>query len=182
MLSEELINSVQRLMILGKGDHGRLEYILELLEKNRPLPHSDQKYLEYVISLYLGTNDPELAQRKTEHLIEGLFSDIQSLKDRLEKLERKGFRKYVGKKTIFFLLTVFVGWNALQNYIVLALSSYLPNVENQFLFPLNVLSNSFNDVSLVWTIFIVMLLAWPFIGGIHLIKFIKSRKMGSGNN
>ncbi len=105
-------------MQLGKGDPGRLEYILDMLITGRILPFSDQKYLDNIIPLYLGGQDPESVQRQNEHVTDQLQKDIQNLDQRLVNLERRGFERYVGKKTIFFFVTVFVGWHALQTYNV----------------------------------------------------------------
>ncbi len=91
-------------MQLGKGDPGRLEYILNMLTKDRVLPFSDQKYLENIIPLYLVGQDQESIQRKNEHAVDQLQKDIQNLNQRLVKLERNGFERYVGKKAVFFLL------------------------------------------------------------------------------
>ncbi|MGH2611865.1 MAG: hypothetical protein ACRDFB_02315 [Rhabdochlamydiaceae bacterium] len=171
-----MTNSVQRIIILGKGDRGRLEYILELLTKDKTLPLSDQKYLESIIPLYLGTQDAESLQKHMEDAIDTLHGEIRTLNERLSRLERKGFDRYVGKKTIFFFATVFVGWHIFQSYTMSFLGPYLPSSVEQYLFPLNILANSFNVNSLVWLVFIFMAVAWPFIGAAYLTKFIKSRK------
>lgn len=174
---ENLVNSIQQLIILGKGDRGRLEYILDLLQKGKVLPSSDQKYLEIIIPLYLGSNDPEPLQKHTEYVIGEMHKEIQTLRQKILRLERKGFEKYVGKKAVFFFVTLFVGWNALQTYILSALNPFMSNNFVQYLFPLNVVANYFNADSLVWLGFILMILAWPFIGAIHLTNFIKGRKI-----
>ncbi|MGI0087634.1 MAG: hypothetical protein ACREBI_06700 [Nitrosotalea sp.] len=175
-MSDNLANSVQRIIILGKGDRGRLEYILELLTKDKTLPASDQKYLESIIPLYLGTQDVESLQKHMEGVIDTLHGEIRTLNERLSRLERKGFDRYVGKKAVFFFVTVFVGWHVFQSYTMSFLGPYLPSSVEQYLFPLNILANSFNANSLVWLVFIFMAVAWPFIGAVHLTKFIKSRK------
>ena len=172
-----MANSVQQIIVLGKGDRGRLEHILELLTKNKALPISDQKYLENIIPLYLGTQDAESLQIHMENMIDMLHGEIRTLNERLSRLERKGFNKYVGKKAVLFFATVFVGWNIFQSYTMSFLSLYFPSNIGQYLFPLNMLANSFNANSLVWLVFIFMALAWPFIGAVHLVKFIKSRKI-----
>ena len=51
VISEE---TVQRLLDLKVGDTGRLEFIMETLEKNKSLYKSDQKYLTNLISKYMG--------------------------------------------------------------------------------------------------------------------------------
>lgn len=173
---DNLINSVQQIIILGKGDRQRLEYILELLIKGKTLPTSDQKYLEGIIPLYLGAQDTESLHKHMENVIDTLHGEIRTLNERLSRLERRGFEKYVGKKAVFFFATVFVGWHVFQSYTMSFLGSYLPSNIEQYLFPLNMLANSFNANSLVWLVFIAMTAAWPFIGAAHLVKFIKSHK------
>ncbi len=171
-----MISSIQQIILLGRGDRGRLEHILELLTKGKTLPLSDQKYLESIIPLYLGPQDAESIQRHSEHAINTLQEEIHVLDERLEKIETKGFERYIGKKTVFFFATVFVGWHALQDSIMMALGSYIPYGTAQYLFPLNILANNFGVGLIVWWTFVFMALAWPFIGGVHLAKFIRSRK------
>lgn len=168
--------------MLGKGDRGRLEYILELLVKGKALPLSDQKYLESIIPLYLGPQDTESLQKYAEQAISALQDEIKTLDERLGRLERKGFEKYIGKKTVFLFVTLFVGWHAFQNSITYALGSYVPDGAYQYLFPLNTLANSFGAGMQVWWIFVFMALAWPFVGAAHLARFIRSRRAQSSQN
>jgi hypothetical protein len=174
-LSDDLINSVKQLIQLGKGDPGRLEYILEMLTKDRILPLSDQKYLENIIPLYIGEKDSESIQRKNEYTIVNLQKEVQNLNERLVKLEQSGFKKYVGKKSIFFFVTVFVGWNALQPYIATFLNLIFPSNLIQNFFPLSLLTNHLNYPVLQF-VFTATICAWVFIGIIHLTGFIRSRK------
>lgn len=179
LLSDNLASSVQQIIILGKGDRGRLEYILELLTKDKTLPISDQKYLESIIPLYLGSQDAESLQKRMENTIDTLQVEIRTLNERLSKLERNGFEKYIGKKAVFFFATVFVGWHAFQNDVMSFLGPYLHPGSEQYIFPLNTLANNFNVNPVIWLAFIFMAAAWPFIGAAHLTKFIKSRKSTS---
>jgi len=165
-------------MQFGKGDPGRLEYILDMLTTGRVLPFSDQKYLDNIIPLYLGGQDQGSIQEKNEHTVDQLQKEIQNLNQRLVKLERKGFERYVGKKTIFFFVTVFVGWHALQVYNVEFLNMFLPSNLTQYFFPLNLLDNSLN-YHIVPFVFTAMMYAWLFIGFICLARLIKSRKISS---
>ena len=48
-MSDELIEKIQSLISAGKGDTGRLNYILESLKKGKQLYNSDQKYLQSII-------------------------------------------------------------------------------------------------------------------------------------
>jgi len=163
-------------MQLGKGDSGRLEYILDMLTTGRVLPFSDQKYLENIIPLYLGVQDQESLQRKYDHIAEQQ-KEIENLNQRVVKLERRGFESYVGKKAVFFFVTVFVGWNALQVYGAAFLNVFLPASLIGYFFPLNLLANSLNY--LVQFVFTAMMYAWLFIGFIHLARFIRSRKIST---
>lgn len=175
MLSEDLVNAIQQLLILGKGDPGRLEYALDLIKKGRTLPESDQKYLQNVISLYLSSKEPESYQKNMESTIERLHQEIQHLNEKIDKFEKRGFERYVGRKTILFFITIFLGWNALHLFIQQSLGIAVSSDLIQYIFPLHeVLSHFNNDLS--WFVFVIVLLAWPFIGSVHLVKFIQSRK------
>lgn len=152
--------------------------MLELLQKGRILPSSDKKYLENVISLYLGGTRTESLQY-SGHNVEELYDEIQTLNQKILKLEQKGIERYFGKKAILFFATFFIGWNALQTYTVSALNPFITSDMIGYLFPLNALANYFNAAPLVWFVFILMILAWPFIGTIHLANFIKTRKISN---
>lgn len=173
-MSDDLINSVKQIIALGKGDPGRLEYILDMLTTGRMLPFSDQKYLDNIIPLYLGGG--EAAQTTNEH--NSLQNEIQNLNRRLTKLEKKGFEKYIGKKAIFFFVTVFVGWNALQVYVTAFLNMFLTTNLPQYIFPLNLAENYLN-YPIVSFVFVAMMYAWVFIGFIHLARLIRARKISN---
>ncbi len=164
--------------MLGKGNPGRLEYILDMLKSGKTLPFSDQKYLENIIPLYLGGKEPESIEKKTERAIEQLHQEIQNLDQRLVKLERRGFEKYVGKKAVFFFATVFVGWHALQTYSAAFLNLFVPNNLVQNFFPLNLLAN-YTQYPAIPFVFTAMMYAWLFIGFTHLARFIRSRKIST---
>ena len=179
MLSEDLISAIKQILILGKGDQGRLEYLLDLLQKGRPLPDSDKKYLQILIPLYLGPQDPESYQKNVEFAITKLHDEIKELHEKMTGIQRKGFEKYVGRKAILFFITVFVGWNALQSYVLSILSDFIPNGMSQYAFPLNLIANYLNYGQVVWFAFLILSISWPFIGFIHLVKFIRSRKISN---
>jgi ribosome assembly protein YihI (activator of Der GTPase) len=48
---------VEKLLVTGNGDPGRLTYILNLLKQNRPLYNSDQKYLDAKFAQELGMQE-----------------------------------------------------------------------------------------------------------------------------
>lgn len=166
---------IQQLLILGKGDSGRLEYMLDLLKKGRVLPESDQKYLQFIMSIYLGSKEPDSYQKHMEDTVEKLHQEISNLNEKVDKFEKKGFERYVGRKAILFFITVFVGWNALQPYIQQGLNVLLSTDLTQYIFPLK-MALGYYDPDLIWFVFVIILLAWPFIGSIHLIKLIQSKK------
>lgn len=175
-MSVDLINSVKKIIHLGKGDPGRLEYILDMLTNDKILPLSDQKYLENMISFYLEEKNQEPIEGKNERAIDLLHSEIQSINQRLVNLERRGFERYIGKKAILFFVTVFVGWNALEPFIAPFLNFFLSYGMIEIFFPLNSLIPSFNS-ALVQFVFAALMYAWLFIGFIYLARFIKSRKI-----
>jgi hypothetical protein len=176
-LSEDLIGAIQQILILGKGDQGRLEYLLDLLQKGKPLPDSDKKYLQILIPVYLGSKDPELYQKNVESAMEKLCDEVKELHEKITITQKCGFEKYVGKKTLLFFVTVFVGWNALQSYVMPILSDFIPNYILQYLFPATLIANYFNYGQVIWFIFSIILISWPFIGSMYLVKFIRSRKI-----
>ena len=178
-MSEDLIGAIQQIILLGKGDQGRLEYLLDTLQKGKPLPDSDQKYLQIMIPLYLGPKDPESYQKNTEIAVEKLHGEVRLLENKIKNIEKNGFERYVGRKAILLFVTIFVGWNALQPYIVPVLSDYISSDMVQYAFPLNLAANYLNYGMVVWLGFLVLVSSWPFIGAIHLAKFIKSRKISS---
>ena len=176
-MSEDLIAAIQQLLILGKGDQGRLENLVEILQKGKSLHDSDMQYLKMMIPLYLGSKEQESYQKNTENAIEQLHNEINQLRLQIDKTQRKGFERYIGRKTILFFVTAFVGWNVLQTYIQTILSGFIPNNILQYVFPLNLFTNYINYGQAVWFTFLILLISWPFIGAIHLAKFIKSRKI-----
>jgi hypothetical protein len=182
VLSEDLIGAIQQIIILGKGDQGRLEYLLDVLQKERPLPESDKKYLQMIIPLYLGPQDPESYKKNVESAITKLHDEIRGLDEKMTGVKSKGFEKYVGRKTILFFITIFVGWNALQSsYVLPVLSYFVPNSIAQYVFPLNLVATYFNYGQIVWFAFLILATSWPFIGLIHMVKFIKSRKISNNS-
>ncbi len=174
-MSEDLIGAIQQILILGKGDQGRLEYLLDTLQKGRQLTDSDQNYLKIMIPLYLSPKDSY--QQNAELAIEKLSNQVKELNEKIQKIQRKGFEKYVGRKATLFFFTVFVGWNACQTYLQPLLSGFIPDSVIQYVFPLNLAANYLNYGMTVWFGFLILLASWPFIGAIHLAKFIISRKI-----
>lgn len=177
ILSEDLIGAIQQIIILGKGDQGRLEYLLDVLQKGKSLPDSDKKYLQMMISLYMGPQDPESYKKNIESVVTKLHDEIKELDAKITRVQSKGFEKYIGRKAILFFITIFVGWNALQSSILLILSNFIPNGVIQYMFPLHLLANYLNYGQVVWLTFLILAISWPFIGLIHLVKFIRSRKI-----
>ncbi len=140
---------------------------------------ADKKYLQIIVPFYLGPKDSESYQKNVEFAIEQLHNELKELNEKMTRIKRKGFEKYVGRKTILFFVTVFVGWNALQTYTQSILSVLILNSVSQYVFPINLIATYFNYGPVVWVAFLILLMSWPFIGSIHLAKFIKSRKISN---
>lgn len=174
-MSEDLIGAIQQILLLGKGDQGRLEYLLDMLQKGRPLTDSDQNYLKIMVPLYLSTRDSY--QQNSEIVIEKLSNEVKDLNQKIQNMQRKGFEKYVGRKAVLFFVTVFVGWNACQVYLQPLLSGFVSDGIMQYVFPLNLVANYLNYGVITWLGFLILLSSWPFISAIHLAKFIMSRKI-----
>jgi hypothetical protein len=72
-LSDDLINRILDIIKSGRGDIGRLNYIVEMLRKGSTLYLSDQKYLESILGENTSKpdNEPQIPKvdpdRKTEH-------------------------------------------------------------------------------------------------------------------
>ena len=174
-MSEDLIGAIQQILVLGKGDRGRLEYLLDMLQKGKSLTDSDQNYLKIMVPLYLSPQDSY--RQNAELAIERLSNEVKDLNQKIQNMQRKGFEKYVGRKAVLFFFTIFVGWNACQVYLQPFLSIFISNGVIQYVFPLNLVANYLNYGTIVWLGFFILLSSWPFIGAIHLAKFIISRKI-----
>ena len=182
-MSDELIENVLHLIDLKKGDVGRLNYILSMLREDKILYTSDKKYLESLISTYI-----EPSKRKGgQHSIEELKTELTQVKTKLERIEKRGYKKRIGRKASFFFVTFFFGWHAIVQILS---EKFLHNIQgtNPYLFPLYQLklvlpaqvitilehyNLSFEKIIiLVWG---AMMLTWIIIGFIHLVKYIRSR-------
>lgn len=116
-------NTVQRLLDLKLGDLGRLEHIMETLEKNKPLYRSDERYVTSLISNYLSvsyTEKPQLSQSKllTEfvnyNLIDG-FSKYKSILGSFFNSQRFRFSNLTFFLARFGLAFVFA-WSGYSKY------------------------------------------------------------------
>ena len=183
-MADELIDYVNYLIDSKKGDIGRLNFILSALQDGKSLYNSDKKYLDSLIATYLGSSKKKFGDQKS---VEELKVELARVKERLEKFEKRGYKKPVGKKAVFFFVTFFFGWHAV---ITLISAKFLLNIQdiNQYLLPLylleKVIPGQYLDyisqlglsipkiVVLVWG---VMLIAWIILGFVYLVKFIRSR-------
>lgn len=182
-MPDELIEHVLYLINSKKGDAGRLNYILSMLQEGRTLYTSDRKYLESLISTYI-----EPSKRRTgQQSVEELKKELTQVKAKLERIEKRGYKKRIGRKAGFFFVTFFFGWHAIA-YILS--EKFLLNVQdkNPYLFPLYQLKLIIPDqvtsimgqynlnlekiILLVWG---AMMVTWIILGFIYLIKFIRSR-------
>lgn len=183
-MADELIEYVNYLIESKKGDAGRLNFILSALQDGKSLYNSDKKYLDSLISTYLGSSKKKFGDQKS---VEELKTELTRVKEKLEKLEKRGYKKPVGRKAGFFFVTFFFGWHAI---ITLLSAKSLLNIQeiNQYLLPLylleKIIPTQYLDyisqlglsipkiVVLVWG---AMLVAWIILGFVYLVKFIRSR-------
>ena len=182
-MADELIDYVNYLIDSKKGDLGRLSYILNALQDGKSLYNSDKRYLDSLISTYLGSKKKSGDQKSVEEL----KTELARVKERLEKFEKRGYKKPVGRKAGFFFVTFFFGWHAV---ITLLSSKSLLNIEdiNPYLLPLYLLEkiipgqylNYITQLGLSIPKIVVlawgaMLVAWIILGFVYLVKFIRSR-------
>ncbi|MDE1829634.1 MAG: hypothetical protein KGI25_04865 [Thaumarchaeota archaeon] len=182
-MNEELIEHVLYLMEAKKGDLGRLNYILSMLQDGRPLYISDRKYLESLISMHI-----EPSKRKTgqQQSVEELKTELSRVKQKLERYERRGYKKAIGRKAVFFFVTFFFGWHAVVRLLGDTLS--INQNVNPYIFPLYQLKTILPpqataimaqyNISLEMIIVFVwglMILTWIILGFVYLVKFMRSR-------
>lgn len=182
-MNEELIEHVLHLMETKKGDLGRLNYILSMLQDGRPLYISDRKYLESLISTYI---EPSKRKSGQQQSVEELRTELSHVKQKLERYERRGYKKAIGRKAVFFFVTFFFGWHAVVRLLGDTIS--INQNVNPYLFPLYQLQTilptqvtaimSQYGITLGKTIVFVwglMLLTWIILGFVYLVKFVRSR-------
>jgi hypothetical protein len=183
-MSDELIESVLQLINSKRGDVGRLNYILSMLQEGRILYASDKKYLDSLISTYIELSKRRIGQQQS---VEELKTELAQVKAKLERLENRGYKKPIGRKTGFFFVTFFFGWHAVVQLLSEKFLHYTQD-KNPYLFPLYQLKlvipnqvstlmvqynlNLEKIIVLVWGI---MMLTWIILGFIYLVKFIRSR-------
>ncbi len=183
-MTDELIEYVIHLIDGKKGDVGRLSYILGALQDGKTLYNSDKKYLDSLITTYLGPSKKKTGEQKS---VEELKAELAKVKERLEKFEKHGYKKPVGRKAGFFFVTFFFGWHAvitlLDKKSVISIHDL-----NPYLLPLYQLDKvipaaylnyvyQFNlsipkIVVLAWG---AMIITWIILGFVYLVKFIRSR-------
>ena len=183
-MADELIDYVNYLIDSKKGDLGRLSYILSALQDGKSLYNSDKGYLDSLISTYLGSSKKKFGDQKS---VEELKAELARVKERLEKFEKRGYKKPVGRKAVFFFVTFFFGWHAV---ITLISEKFLHDIQdiNPYLFPLylleKIIPGQYLDyvsqlglsipkiIVLAWG---AMLFTWIILGFVYLVKFIRSR-------
>ena len=181
---DELIDYVIYLIDAKKGDTGRLSYILGALQDGKTIYNSDKKYLDSLIATYLGSSKRKTGEQKS---VEELKTELVRVNKRLEKFEKRGYRKPVGRKTIFFFVTFFFGWHAvittlarksiidikdLNPYFlpIYQLDKIIPSEYLHYVYQFNLSIPEI--VVLAWG---AMILAWIILGFVYLVKFIRSR-------
>ena len=186
-MSSDLIRSVIYLLESGKGDVGRLNYILTVLQDGKPLFASDKKYLDTLISTYIDfAKKREIGISTGNDSINELRTELSRVNERLAKLEKRGYKKHIGRKTIFFFVTFFVSWHAITQIINKMSSAIMVTNQNTqdlnyYVFPLYQLKfiipsqfASWIDLGVLY-VWSGMMIAWIILGFVYLIKFIRSR-------
>lgn len=186
-MSSNLIRSVIYLIELGKGDIGRLNYILNTLQDGKkPLFASDKKYLDTLISTYIdSTKKREIGISSGNEPVTELREELKRVNERLAKLEKKGYKTHIGRKAIFFFVTFFVSWHAIIqiiNKISGGTMMVYQNTQdlNSYVFPLYQLKfvipqfGAWVDLGILY-VWAGMMIAWFILGIIYLVKFIRSR-------
>lgn len=186
-MPSDLIRSVLYLIESKKGDVGRLNYILNTLQDGKSLFVSDKRYLDALISTYIDSaKKREIGISITSDPMDELRSELKRVNERLAKLEKRGYKKHIGRKAIFFFVTFFVSWHAIiqiTNKISDGTMMIYQNTQdlNPYVFPLYqlkvVIPSQFGAnidlvIMYVWS---GMMIAWAVLGFIYMVKFIRSR-------
>lgn len=88
-MSYKVVKHVEMLIDHGRGDSGRLRYILDKLKQNKPLFSSDQKYLEFMIKKYPMVRPDEASMIKETFRARELNDELKTeLKFAYEEIER----------------------------------------------------------------------------------------------
>ena len=186
-MSSDLIRSVIYLIESGRGDVGRLNYILNALQDGKSLFESDKKYLDTLISSYIDSaKRREIGISAGNDLINELRSELNRVNERLARLEKRGYKKHIGRKAIFFFVTFFVSWHAIIqiiNKISGGTTMIYQNTQdlNSYVFPLYQLKIVIPSQFVAWVdlgilyVWTGMMIAWIILGFIYLVKFIRSR-------
>jgi hypothetical protein len=186
-MSSDLIRSVIYLIESGKGDVGRLNYILNVLQDGKPLFESDKKYLDTLISTYIDSaKKREIGISVGNEPINELRNELNRVNERLARLEKRGYKKHIGRKAIFFFVTFFVSWHAIIqiiNKILGGTTMIYQNTQdlNSYVFPLYQLKIVIPSQFVAWVdlgilyVWTGMMIVWIILGFIYLIKFIRSR-------
>jgi hypothetical protein len=186
-MSNDLVRSVIYLIESGKGDVGRLNYILNVLQDGKPLFESDKKYLDTLISTYIDSaKKREIGISVGNEPINELRNELNRVNERLARLEKRGYKKHIGRKAIFFFVTFFVSWHAIIQIInkILGGSTVIyQNTQdlNSYVFPLYQLKIVIPSQFVAWVdlgilyVWTGMMIVWIILGFIYLVKFIRSR-------
>jgi len=103
-LSYKIVNHVEALIELGKGDIGRLVYILEKLKQNKSLYSSDQRYLENITKAFpmpqVGDANILRETFQTREVNSELKTELKFAYQEIEKLESELLQLRKEKSTI----------------------------------------------------------------------------------
>jgi hypothetical protein len=185
-MSTDLIKSVIYLIESGKGDVGRLNYILNVLQDGKILFASDKKYLDTLISSYIDSaKRREIGILAGSESINELRSELNRVNERLARLEKRGYKKHIGRKAVFFFVTFFISWHAIIQIInkISGGTMIYQNTQdlNSYVFPLYQLKIIIPSQFVAWVdlgilyVWTGMMITWIILGFIYLVKFIRSR-------
>jgi hypothetical protein len=155
-----------------------------MLQEGRSLYISDRKYLESLISTYI---EPSKRRKGQQQSVEELKTELIRVKQKLERYEKMGYRKAIGRKAVFFFVTFFFGWHAVAQLLSEKFFHDMQYV-NPYLFPLYQLKlvipdqvttvmeqYNLNLQQLILLVWATMMITWVILAFIYLVKFIRSR-------
>lgn len=183
-MDDDLIEEIIYLIDSKRGDVGRLNYILSMLQDERPLYTSDKKYLDSLISTYIEPSKRKYGQQQS---VDELKKELARVKNKLDRYEKRGYKKAIGRKAIFFFVTFFFGWHAIVQILSEKFLHDMQHV-NPYLFPLYQLNFAIPSnvtkifeqynlslESIIVYIWGAMIFAWIIVGLVYLVRFIRSR-------
>lgn len=88
-MKDAILEDIQALLEEGKGDSGRLQYIIDVIKKGKELYETDRKYVESLIqSKSISEEKIEILEKKSNHYHPDDEDDINKISDHLEPDEK----------------------------------------------------------------------------------------------